>query len=766
MNKRFTIGFLVDFFTDDYQAEILKGISSETEEQDVNLICFCGGMLNSPQTHHQPRNAVYDLVNKKIVDGLIILGSTIGNFVDIDILQSFYQSFSSIPIVSVGIDIRIDGIPKLLIDNAMGMRRIVEHLIIAHNCSRIAFIQGTEDSIEAGIRFYAYKEVLLKYSIPFDPELVCPGDFYFGSGEKAIKLLCDERKVQFDALIGSNDIMTLEAMRMLHKRGIQIPHEVAIAGFDDIEECRYISPPLTTVRQPLFKIGQESVKSIIKLLHNEYVEQIQYFPAEIILRRSCGCFEYRNYFILENQDKSTIQDTPLLDDKKEIINDFILQAITSSRSIKVSAEWARILGTTFVKAIKEDKVEIFLREFKRILYTSLNLGYEILEWQRIIRDIINKMWVLIASPVYAPFFTHLSGRIEEIIWEHKMEQLFVHKKQSNDLSRTLHVISIELITTFSIARLKNILDSTLPGLGIHHFYIVRYINEPDLSNKARVYIAYSNNYIIKLAPKKSICDKKDLLPDSCFKKTERYAFLVMALYFKEKQIGYVVYNISPLEGIIYENLTIQLSSTLMGAHLVQEIEETQREILYTLGDMLEARSFETGSHVKRVAEYSYLLGIKYGLREEDARLLKLASPMHDIGKLAIGDSILDKPGKLTDEEFEIVKAHTSIGFEIFRSSERELLKAAAIITHQHHEHYDGTGYPQGLKGEGIHIFGRITCLSDVFDALGNNRVYKKEWPLGQIIEYIQEQRGKIFDPKLVDLLFEYIDEILIIRASF
>ena len=130
MKKRLTVGFLIDFFSEDYQAEILKGIVSETEKQDLNLICFCGGPLNSPEAHHHPRNAVYDLVHNKNVDGLIILGSTIGNFVNIDMLQSFYQRFNAFPVVSLGIDIRIESIPKILIDNAMGMRSIVEHLII------------------------------------------------------------------------------------------------------------------------------------------------------------------------------------------------------------------------------------------------------------------------------------------------------------------------------------------------------------------------------------------------------------------------------------------------------------------------------------------------------------------------------------------------------------------------------------------------------------------------------------------------------------
>lgn len=200
--------------------------------------------------------------------------------------------------------------------------------------------------------------------------------------------------------------------------------------------------------------------------------------------------------------------------------------------------------------------------------------------------------------------------------------------------------------------------------------------------------------------------------------------------------------------------------------LTEEIETTQREIIYTLGEIAEARSKETGNHVKRVAEYSKILAIKYGLSEKEAELLKLASPMHDIGKVAIPDSILNKPGKLTYEEFEIMKKHTVIGYEMLKHSNREILQHAAEIALTHHERWDGTGYPYGLKGEEIPISGRITAVADVFDALGSDRVYKKAWDLDEIIEYFKEQRGKQFDPILVDIFLENLDDILSIRNKY
>ena len=208
------------------------------------------------------------------------------------------------------------------------------------------------------------------------------------------------------------------------------------------------------------------------------------------------------------------------------------------------------------------------------------------------------------------------------------------------------------------------------------------------------------------------------------------------------------------------------AETLVSVKLTNEIEETQKEVVFTMGAIGESRSKETGNHVKRVAEYSKVLALAYGMDESEADLLKQASPMHDIGKIAIPDAILKKPGRFNEEEREIMDSHAELGFNMIKNSQRPLLKAAAIVAHQHHEKFDGSGYPQKLKGEEIHIYGRITALADVFDALGSDRVYKKAWEDEKIFKLFRKESGKHFDPKLVELFFENIDEMLSVREKF
>ena len=198
-------------------------------------------------------------------------------------------------------------------------------------------------------------------------------------------------------------------------------------------------------------------------------------------------------------------------------------------------------------------------------------------------------------------------------------------------------------------------------------------------------------------------------------------------------------------------------------YLKEDIDETQREIVYRLGEAVETRSLETGYHVKRIAEYSHLFALAIGLDEEEAEILRLASPLHDIGKVGIPDAVLNKPGKFTPEEWEIMQTHAAVGYEMFKTSKQDILRAGAIIAHEHHEKWDGTGYPRGLKGEDIHIYGRIVAVADVFDALGSDRCYKKAWELDRILDLLKEQRGKHFDPKLVDIFFSRLPEFLAIR---
>ncbi len=202
------------------------------------------------------------------------------------------------------------------------------------------------------------------------------------------------------------------------------------------------------------------------------------------------------------------------------------------------------------------------------------------------------------------------------------------------------------------------------------------------------------------------------------------------------------------------------------AEAAGEIIKLNKEIVFRMASIAEYKSKETGYHIRRVAEYSALLGELVGLSMDDVEKLRLASTMHDMGKVGIPDAILHKPGKLEMDEWEVMQQHSKIGYDMLINSEFELLRFAALIAYEHHEKWDGSGYPSGIRSEETHIFSRITAISDVLDALLDKRSYKAAWPPENVKSFFAENAGSHFDPNLTEIFLENFDKFLEIWVKF
>ncbi len=245
--------------------------------------------------------------------------------------------------------------------------------------------------------------------------------------------------------------------------------------------------------------------------------------------------------------------------------------------------------------------------------------------------------------------------------------------------------------------------------------------------------------------------------------------IILKIGSSEAQHGVMVFEnigyLSDNQIALLESYMSTVAILLENDFLLNIAKKSQANTVFNLNEFSELRSKETGNHIRRVSLYSRLIGSKLGLAENDLETLHLASSMHDIGKINIPDAILNKPGKLTDEEFTVMKTHSYEGFKILRNIKNPIMEAGSIVAYYHHERYDGKGL-YGLKGEEIPIFARIVAVADVFDALFSKRVYKDAWHLQSILELFDSERDKQFDNKIVEILFENIDELLEIKNNF
>jgi putative two-component system response regulator len=221
-----------------------------------------------------------------------------------------------------------------------------------------------------------------------------------------------------------------------------------------------------------------------------------------------------------------------------------------------------------------------------------------------------------------------------------------------------------------------------------------------------------------------------------------------------------------LEWMVFER-TIELANALDDlAASDGRLRVSSEATIDMLAQAIEGRDIETGQHIARMSRYAALLAHGCGLDQERCRLIRLASPMHDIGKIGVADGILFKPGALSAAEFDVIKEHSEQGYRILAKSEHPLLQLAASIARTHHERWDGSGYPYGLAGIEIPIEGRISAVADVFDALVSRRVYKAAFPMEQALDIVRGARGSHFDPDVVDAFFARLDDVTDIKAQY
>lgn len=563
--QRPTIALLVDGLIEDYEVKVWSGVGDAAKKRDANLLCFACGTLNSPHLFSAQRNILLDLLENAVdaghIDGAIALTGALANFSTTEEVLQTYSRFSKVPMVSVGM--RFNGIPSITTDNVGGMYDIISHLIRHHGRRRVAFIRGPEYSQDAQERFETYKKVLQDCSLPFDPKLVAPGDFLIPSGKQAVSLLMDERKVEFDAIVGANDGMALDAMKALLARGVKIPEEVAIAGFDDAREARSAIPGLSSVQQPGKELGMRAAGLLLDLIQGKEAPEQNLLSTRLVYRESCGCTGFRTGDLLPGNNPPRTAST--LAEKLPGLAEESRKNFSIISETLESVQWIDDLLKALHTDLEQNAPSVFLPQLKGLAAKGAERGLDISAWTGLLDLLFKRLAPHIRpeNPLPHLAFSAMNQLAESIEVQRRM--------QYEEQTLLLYRFYQRLAASLDMETLREIMDDAMPRLQISSFYVSTYPGEKaDLKGGMRPIIAFENGKNV-IAEQQDIFPSNLILPEG-LKKDRRFSLAVYALFLEHDQIGYAVYDTSQnVNSSIYEVLTGQLSSVLKSSALFDEV---------------------------------------------------------------------------------------------------------------------------------------------------------------------------------------------------
>ena len=559
---------LVDALEGHYHNAVLCGAADAARERGASLICFAGGMLDTPHRFHGPRNVIYDMVGADTIDGLVMMSGTMGNYVSAQQLAAFCERFAPLPMCSISV--RLAQLSSVLVDNATGMRQAVEHLVSVHGKQRIAFIRGPERNEEAERRFSVYQAVIAEHGLALGAEYVVSGDFRASGGVDAVSVLLDDRRLPIDALVFSNDYMALAAIEALRRRGVRVPEQIAVVGFDDVEDARFSTPTLTTVRQPIYELGRQALLAVLEQLDGSGGPQQVTLHTELVVRRSCGCSDASAQRPISFRQAAGAAPAPGLSEAR-------LQAaqLAVSRTLRGQLDGSAISGLTAAFALDlNDDGTRFVQAVESLLTSEAAPLRDASVWLDVIgamRDVLEPD-LPVASAGRAEELWH-GARIGAALMGERLQarQRLLVQQWATTLSET----TAALVTTFDVAGLLAVIDEQFPRLGIDACYVA--LHESGAAQKqARLLLAYDRQRQVDAADLGAF-DVREIVPGLLERWHRPRTWIVEPLSFKEDQLGYAVFEMGPRDGSIYEALRDQLSGALKGALLVQQVVEQDRE---------------------------------------------------------------------------------------------------------------------------------------------------------------------------------------------
>ncbi len=616
------IGFFTESLNSFYQSYIWMGASDAAIRQGYTLLCYAGGSLkNSPWDQFEPqRNTIYNFVNVQDLKGLIIAGS-LGNFVTEDEFSQFLFRFNKLPMVCLGPEIK--SVPTIVVDNDKGMRDLVAHLVETHSCSKIAFLRGPQGNQEAELRYHSFNKALLDHGIQPDEKLVVKGDFSRDAGAKAVQYLYNS-SLHFDALVCANDDMALGALKMFHELHIKVPEEVLVAGFDDIEECAFSSPPLTTVHQPLFEMGAKAVETIIEQINSREVHMSTIVPATISARHSCGCYQRSaNPAGLFDSVGDAINDASKLMLVEELKK--TLCVISKDGKRLIEEKQVSEIAVLFCTVLESSGLGSgrFLQLISRTAWALGLIGGDVTSLVHSVA-VMRQFTCAIHKSTTLPLYLEDLIQNAELAIVDAVTRAQAHRRMDIDRHSILLRDAGQVIASaFDLDYLLDVIATEVIKMNISGCWVALYDNPERSLRNLRLVLEVVDGKRMMVNPIQAVFTIPEYCPDHSILQDVPRSLLLEPLFFRDDQIGIIIFDVKNcMIGYTYEVLRLHLSSALKGALLVKKVQEQAQALEFANRQLQKLRD----------SEHAYLEAIKHELelgREIQASFLPREMPKID-----------------------------------------------------------------------------------------------------------------------------------------
>lgn len=558
------IGVLLDALYNEYASMLVTAFELEARERDIDLYCFAGGALHSLAGHEKSRNRCYQLASARALDAIVVLSLNASS----EAVEAFLARYPDLPTVTVGHF--VPGVPVVVADNAAGMRDAVMHLINAHGRRRLVFLRGPAENQEAQTRFQAYKDALRDLGLAYDPALVLSGEFVFEAGKQAMRELL-ERQLDFDAVVGANDFSTLGALQVLRDHDINVPHQVAVVGFDDAEEARGATPTLSTVRQPYFELAARALDTLTNILEGRPTQERLVLGSRLVRRRSCGCLS--DGAPSDVPPSLTTLNEPFRDAFERLRPELGRELLASAKRARANIElgFEGPLLDALGEALEHVSDRRLIERLDQALTRTIEVGGDVVAWQFTLSVLRRKLLPAVRSDARRWMrLEDIWQRLRVLVGDAIDREQRALRAEAERSASILTDTSESLITSFDVESLPRALADRLPALGVSSCFLSLYEGWGDLPPQSRLIVGYDYGRLLDLPKGGVVFDTAALAPPGMLD-VRRRAMVVEPLFFENAQLGFALFGLGPRRRVVYELLRELVSAALHGAALMRRV---------------------------------------------------------------------------------------------------------------------------------------------------------------------------------------------------